>query len=341
MAIGSFVSGFAEGIGSGMSWKAKKLEIEEMKKLRDEEAKLKKEIAVEMKDFTSKVDKIIQDGVTDQELLQLNTMYLSARAELQNQFEGLVTFINQGHADEARSQMEYISSLTENLMGSTELLEAGDINTMYDSIMNTFTSEKAMQYGEVAKSQMTTMMETRQKAEAKRQEEAAQARQELIDQGTYYPTAAGTKAAYPGENVDVKLNKDMGLYYPEYKGGTPKMATPESSPGVTGAGGGTGVTGEDPLAGFEKVEKGEGFSDWFYDTALGKFVQPAVDWATGNSTGGNQPPVENSTGAPGAENTNPFAGKSQDELKALAASYPAGSPQRIQVLEYAKSQGWF
>lgn len=290
--FGYFFGGMAQGLESGMSWKQKKLELQEKREAKEELKKLKEQTAREIKDFSTKLDSVIGDGFTEQEMREINVAYLAASKDLQAHFEGVMKYINEGHINEAKSQMDFINDFTDNLMSSLDSLQSKDVAGFYDSIANTITLEGGKKVLETHKSMVTEMAKSREAQEAQRMEQATNARNQLFNQGTYYNSLEEAQKATQGQkNVNIKFDKDMNAYYPEQIGMTPKQES-----GVTGSTGNAGVTGTvggtpaEIDQGLEKVES-TGLGGWVKNTwnsLFGNKQTPSVNNNVGSNYLNNQ-----------------------------------------------------
>lgn len=326
--FGYFFGGMAQGLESGMSWKQKKLELQEKREAKEELEKLKEQTAREIKDFSTKLDSVIGDGFTEQEMREINVAYLAASKDLQGHFEGVMKYINEGHIAEAQSQMEFINDFTDNLMSSLDSLQSKDVAGFYDSIANTITLEGGKKVLETHKSMVTEMAKSREAQEAQRMEQATNARNQLFNQGTYYNSLEEAQAATEGQkNINIKFDKDMNAYYLEQIGMTPRDYKDEGVTGASGTAGVTGAAGVTPSEIDQELEKVE-------STGLGGWVKN-----TWNSLFGNQqtPSVTGTRGNPRAQKANPTDYSLYTEAQLLKMAY-AGDQEAFKYL-YQQKEG--
>jgi hypothetical protein len=327
--FGYFFGGMAQGLESGMSWKQKKLELKEKREAKEELKKLKEQTAKEIKDFSAKLDERIKDGWTEQELQEINVAYLAASKDLQSHFQGVMSYINEGHIAEAQSEMEFIGDFTENLMGSLESLQSKDVAGFYDSIANSITSEQGQKILETHKSMVSEMAKSREAKETQRMEQATNARNQLFNQGTYYNSLEEAQKATQGQkNVDIKFDKDMNAYYAEQIGMTPRDYKEE---GVTGSAGTSGVTG---TAGGTPTEIDNALNVQVENTGLGSKIKGAWNSLFGNK---QTPSVTGTTGNPRAQKANPTDYSLYTEAQLLKMA-DAGDQEAFKYL-YQQKEG--
>lgn len=143
---GFFMQGLASGLQTGFDMKTKINQWKEQKKQKDELQKKQDEISAKTQAYFDKVQQFQEDGlISDDELLQLNTAFLTAGTDVQELIKGTHDAITKRQTDAYKSDMDMIDSYSEMIDGLDPKNTTGTLETVRGMV----TSDKAKRYLDV------------------------------------------------------------------------------------------------------------------------------------------------------------------------------------------------
>jgi len=203
--LGFFLQGLAGGIQTGMNMGTQLQEMKWQKKQRKQLEETQAKMLEAGNIWNAKIKEVTADNtVTDEEIAQLNTVFLSGGYEFMEHYSSAMNYITGMKDKEYKQEIEWINLFISGIEG----LPPGDVQAAYDYVKPKITSEKGL-----------NMLEAYTNMQKKRYEVAqAQPTAEV------FSTAGATQEAYPGAGYEYSATAKG--YVPTYQ----KPTTPTTPP---------------------------------------------------------------------------------------------------------------
>lgn len=138
---GYFWGGLAQGLQAGVNLYTQLEDIKGRKKKRQEAEELKQRIVLESQKVADFIDDAYRDGrIDDDEWRQWNTLYVALLPEAQERFQKINELILKREYDKAKQEMEFVSSLSDEIIGSVK--SGADPQTIAQSLQNYVTTKE-------------------------------------------------------------------------------------------------------------------------------------------------------------------------------------------------------
>jgi len=201
---GFFLQGLAGGIQTGMNMGTQLQEMKWQKKQRKQLEETQAKMLEAGNIWNAKIKEVTADNtVTDEEIAQLNTVFLSGGYEFMEHYSSAMNYITGMKDKEYKQEIEWINLFISGIEG----LAPGDVQAAYDYIKPKITSEKGL-----------NMLEAYTNMQKKRYEVAqAQPTAEV------FSTAGATQEAYPGAGYEYSATAKG--YVPTYQKPTTETPT--------------------------------------------------------------------------------------------------------------------